>query len=161
MDPNDWSSVSEPAKDLVRKMLVVDPMKRLTAAQVLQHPWIRADATSIPDTHLALAAGNMKRYNARRRLKKAMDAVRLTVRMKLMLAGAAARRAREAGADGDGQQAAFFAAAKASGTRREEDIVPAAFIGEGRSKKAAAMRSKYSSPQQQTRAPEPPTRRAR
>ncbi|XP_025029213.1 ribosomal protein S6 kinase alpha-3 isoform X1 [Python bivittatus] len=35
-----WNSVSETAKDLVWKMLHVDPHQRLTAAQVLRHPWI-------------------------------------------------------------------------------------------------------------------------
>ncbi|XP_065106550.1 ribosomal protein S6 kinase alpha-1 [Paramisgurnus dabryanus] len=35
-----WNSVSYEAKDLVSKMLHVDPHKRLTAAQVLRHPWI-------------------------------------------------------------------------------------------------------------------------
>uniref|UniRef100_A0A674ECK2 Ribosomal protein S6 kinase n=1 Tax=Salmo trutta TaxID=8032 RepID=A0A674ECK2_SALTR len=35
-----WNSVSAEAKDLVSKMLHVDPHQRLTAAQVLRHPWI-------------------------------------------------------------------------------------------------------------------------
>ncbi|XP_073686418.1 ribosomal protein S6 kinase alpha-3 isoform X4 [Garra rufa] len=35
-----WNSVSIEAKDLVSKMLHVDPHQRLTAAQVLKHPWI-------------------------------------------------------------------------------------------------------------------------
>ncbi|XP_043928210.1 ribosomal protein S6 kinase alpha-3 [Protopterus annectens] len=35
-----WNSVSENAKDLVSKMLHVDPHQRLTAAMVLRHPWI-------------------------------------------------------------------------------------------------------------------------
>ncbi|KAM4788325.1 ribosomal protein S6 kinase alpha-3 isoform 2-T2 [Cyanocitta cristata] len=35
-----WNSVSDTAKDLVSKMLHVDPHQRLTAAQVLSHPWI-------------------------------------------------------------------------------------------------------------------------
>uniref|UniRef100_A0A8C4QRU9 Ribosomal protein S6 kinase n=1 Tax=Eptatretus burgeri TaxID=7764 RepID=A0A8C4QRU9_EPTBU len=35
-----WDSVSETAKDLVKRMLHVDPHQRLTAAQVLRHPWI-------------------------------------------------------------------------------------------------------------------------
>ncbi|XP_005151533.1 ribosomal protein S6 kinase alpha-3 isoform X1 [Pezoporus wallicus] len=35
-----WNTVSETAKDLVSKMLHVDPHQRLTAAQVLSHPWI-------------------------------------------------------------------------------------------------------------------------
>ncbi|XP_064837100.1 ribosomal protein S6 kinase alpha-3 isoform X3 [Oncorhynchus masou masou] len=35
-----WNSVSAEAKDLVSKMLHVDPHQRLTAAQVLRHSWI-------------------------------------------------------------------------------------------------------------------------
>ncbi|XP_078011173.1 ribosomal protein S6 kinase alpha-2 isoform X3 [Phascolarctos cinereus] len=35
-----WDSVSDAAKDVVSKMLHVDPHQRLTAAQVLRHPWI-------------------------------------------------------------------------------------------------------------------------
>uniref|UniRef100_A0A3Q1CSW4 non-specific serine/threonine protein kinase n=1 Tax=Amphiprion ocellaris TaxID=80972 RepID=A0A3Q1CSW4_AMPOC len=35
-----WNSVSAEAKDLVSKMLHVDPHQRLTAGQVLRHPWV-------------------------------------------------------------------------------------------------------------------------
>uniref|UniRef100_A0A803TRS3 Ribosomal protein S6 kinase A1 n=1 Tax=Anolis carolinensis TaxID=28377 RepID=A0A803TRS3_ANOCA len=35
-----WDTVSEAAKDLVSKMLHIDPHQRLTAKQVLQHLWI-------------------------------------------------------------------------------------------------------------------------
>ncbi|KAG8143150.1 hypothetical protein E2320_000415 [Naja naja] len=35
-----WNTVSDAAKDLVSKMLHVDPHQRLTAKQVLQHQWI-------------------------------------------------------------------------------------------------------------------------
>uniref|UniRef100_A0A8D0EA93 Ribosomal protein S6 kinase n=1 Tax=Salvator merianae TaxID=96440 RepID=A0A8D0EA93_SALMN len=35
-----WDSISDAAKDVVSKMLHVDPHQRLTAAQVLRHPWI-------------------------------------------------------------------------------------------------------------------------
>ncbi|ESN92474.1 hypothetical protein HELRODRAFT_194199 [Helobdella robusta] len=40
MSGPEWSSISEGAKDLIRGLLVVDPTKRLTAQQVLAHPWI-------------------------------------------------------------------------------------------------------------------------
>jgi len=35
-----WDNISNAAKDLVRKMLVVEPSKRLTAQQCLEHHWI-------------------------------------------------------------------------------------------------------------------------
>jgi serine/threonine protein kinase len=35
-----WDCVSASAKDVISRLLVVDPKKRLTAQQVLDHPWI-------------------------------------------------------------------------------------------------------------------------
>jgi len=48
-----WSRVSTLAKDLVRKMLDLDPGKRLTAAQVNNHPWIQ-QRNSLPDYQLTM-----------------------------------------------------------------------------------------------------------
>lgn len=36
-----WRGVSAEARDLVSRLLVVDPDQRLTAAHALQHPWLR------------------------------------------------------------------------------------------------------------------------
>ena len=36
-----WNTVSAEAKDLIQKLIVRDPAKRLTAEQALQHPWIQ------------------------------------------------------------------------------------------------------------------------
>jgi calcium/calmodulin-dependent protein kinase I len=38
-----WSNVSDNAKDLLRKLLVVDPSKRLTCEQVRDHPWMKSE----------------------------------------------------------------------------------------------------------------------
>lgn len=35
-----WKNISEEAKDLIDRMLVIDPKKRLSAAEVLAHPWL-------------------------------------------------------------------------------------------------------------------------
>ncbi|NP_001296628.1 ribosomal protein S6 kinase 2 beta [Hydra vulgaris] len=48
-----WDNVTDSAKDLLRKMLYVDPSQRLSAAQVLQHPWLRFKS-SIPDRKMTL-----------------------------------------------------------------------------------------------------------
>ena len=36
----EWSHISDEAKDLVSKLLVKNAPKRLTAKEVLQHPWV-------------------------------------------------------------------------------------------------------------------------
>ncbi|KAI8813765.1 kinase-like domain-containing protein [Cladochytrium replicatum] len=36
-----WDPISEGAKDLVRRMLTVDPEARITADQALEHPWMQ------------------------------------------------------------------------------------------------------------------------
>lgn len=40
----DWSHISFAAKDLISKLLVRDAKQRLSAAQVLQHPWVQGCA---------------------------------------------------------------------------------------------------------------------
>jgi calcium-dependent protein kinase len=40
MKGNRWKSVSDQAKDFVKRLLVVDPKARMTAAEALNHPWI-------------------------------------------------------------------------------------------------------------------------
>lgn len=71
----EWAGISEGAKDLVSKMLVVDPSKRLTMAQVLAHTWMTSTVT--PTVHLATTLDNLKKFNARRKIKAAAAAVRL------------------------------------------------------------------------------------
>ncbi|XP_005204810.1 MAP kinase-interacting serine/threonine-protein kinase 1 isoform X1 [Bos indicus] len=40
----DWAHISNEAKDLISKLLVRDAKQRLSAAQVLQHPWVQGQA---------------------------------------------------------------------------------------------------------------------
>jgi serine/threonine protein kinase len=37
----EWDEVSDDAKDLVKKLLTFDPARRISAAEALQHPWIK------------------------------------------------------------------------------------------------------------------------
>ncbi|KAI8505277.1 Checkpoint kinase 2 [Branchiostoma belcheri] len=36
-----WRGISEDAKDLIKKLLTVDPKKRFTVTQALNHPWLK------------------------------------------------------------------------------------------------------------------------
>ncbi|XP_019394199.1 PREDICTED: serine/threonine-protein kinase Chk2 [Crocodylus porosus] len=42
--PKEWKHVSDTALDLVKKLLVVDPNKRLTTEEALGHPWLQDEA---------------------------------------------------------------------------------------------------------------------
>ncbi|KAL0419499.1 UNVERIFIED_CONTAM: Calcium-dependent protein kinase [Sesamum radiatum] len=65
-----WPSISNGAKDLVRKMLHTDPKQRLTAFQVLNHPWIKEDGEA-PDVPLDNAVLNrLKQFRAMNQFKK-------------------------------------------------------------------------------------------
>ena len=37
----DWARISSSAKDLISKLLVRDAKNRLSASQVLRHPWVQ------------------------------------------------------------------------------------------------------------------------
>jgi serine/threonine-protein kinase CHEK2 len=45
-----WDSVGDPALDLIDKMLVVDPEKRATVEECLEHPWIVQKGVSLTDS---------------------------------------------------------------------------------------------------------------
>ncbi|XP_009418968.2 calcium-dependent protein kinase 17 [Musa acuminata AAA Group] len=65
-----WPSISESAKDLVRRMLVRDPKKRLTAHEALCHPWVCVDGVA-PDKPLDSAVlTRLKQFSAMNKLKK-------------------------------------------------------------------------------------------
>ena len=41
-----WDNISQDAKDLISSCLQVDPRRRLTASDVLKHPWINSELTA-------------------------------------------------------------------------------------------------------------------
>ncbi|XP_024974389.1 calcium-dependent protein kinase 28-like [Cynara cardunculus var. scolymus] len=65
-----WPTISNSAKDLVRKLLMKNPRARLTAAQALSHPWVREDgnASEIPLDISVLS--NMRQFVKYNRLKQ-------------------------------------------------------------------------------------------
>ncbi|CAD6343979.1 unnamed protein product [Miscanthus lutarioriparius] len=66
-----WPHISPGAKDLVRKMLHINPKERLTAFQVLNHPWIKEDGDA-PDTPLDnVVLNRLKQFRAMNQFKKA------------------------------------------------------------------------------------------
>uniref|UniRef100_A0ACB8F2A9 Uncharacterized protein n=1 Tax=Sphaerodactylus townsendi TaxID=933632 RepID=A0ACB8F2A9_9SAUR len=62
-----WDEVSLNAKDLVQKLIVLDPQKRLTVQQALQHPWVTGKAAKF--AHMDSTQKKLQEFNARRKLK--------------------------------------------------------------------------------------------
>lgn len=40
-DDDPWDNISKNAKDLITKLLTVNPSKRFTVAQIFAHPWMK------------------------------------------------------------------------------------------------------------------------
>uniref|UniRef100_A0A1D1YLK3 non-specific serine/threonine protein kinase n=1 Tax=Anthurium amnicola TaxID=1678845 RepID=A0A1D1YLK3_9ARAE len=65
-----WPSISSAAKELVKKMLRADPKERLTASEVLNHPWMREDGEASDKPIDIAVLTRMKQFRAMNKLKK-------------------------------------------------------------------------------------------
>eukprot|EP00210_Caulerpa_lentillifera_P007239 g6926.t1 len=69
-----WDNISVSAKNLIRRLLTVNPDVRLTAEECLEHDWF---SICLPETPLTTTTANLK-MNYERQIKKAVNVV-LTV----------------------------------------------------------------------------------
>lgn len=65
-----WPSISDAAKDLIKKMLTKDTKKRITAAEVLEHPWMKKDGEASDKPIDSAVLIRMKQFRAMNKLKK-------------------------------------------------------------------------------------------
>ncbi|XP_061680747.1 calcium/calmodulin-dependent protein kinase type IV isoform X1 [Syngnathoides biaculeatus] len=85
--PSIHPSITKPAEgskgavcvSQVSKLIVLDPSKRLSVRQALQHPWVLGKAARF--SHMDTAHRKLQEFNARRKLKAAVKAVVATGRM--------------------------------------------------------------------------------
>nr|XP_010342847.2 calcium/calmodulin-dependent protein kinase type II subunit alpha isoform X4 [Saimiri boliviensis boliviensis] len=76
----EWDTVTPEAKDLINKMLTINPCKRITAAEALKHPWISHRSTVASCMHRQETVDCLKKFNARRKLKGAILTTMLATR---------------------------------------------------------------------------------
>ncbi|CAM9242759.1 unnamed protein product, partial [Choristocarpus tenellus] len=76
--PEYWSDISSEAKDLISKMLTVDPKKRITASEALEHPYLKVKDAVLEATNMDVNLERLKLFNARRKFKSAIQSVILT-----------------------------------------------------------------------------------
>eukprot|EP01068_Selenidium_serpulae_P010254 Selendium_serpulae@DN5415_c0_g1_i2.p1 len=66
-----WQKVSSLAKDFVSRLLVVNPERRMTAAEALKHPWLASAASQISAPINAHVVHGMRKFAAASNLKRA------------------------------------------------------------------------------------------
>nr|Q6DGS3.2 RecName: Full=Calcium/calmodulin-dependent protein kinase type II delta 2 chain; AltName: Full=Calcium/calmodulin-dependent protein kinase type II delta-A chain; Short=CaM kinase II subunit delta-A; Short=CaM-kinase II delta-A chain; Short=CaMK-II subunit delta-A [Danio rerio] len=76
----EWDTVTPEAKDLINKMLTINPSKRITAAEAPKHPWICQRSTVASMMHRQETVECLKKFNARRKLKGAILTTLLVTR---------------------------------------------------------------------------------
>jgi len=76
-----WGSVSSEAKDLISCLLVVQPSKRMSASEALKHKWMTQDEKVLEGQSLDTNLVELRKYNAKRKFKAAVNAVILANKM--------------------------------------------------------------------------------
>ncbi|XP_051565639.1 peripheral plasma membrane protein CASK-like isoform X18 [Myxocyprinus asiaticus] len=72
LNPRQWGHISESAKDLVRRMLMLDPAERITVYEALNHPWLKERDRYAYKIHLPDTVEQLRKFNSRRKLKGAV-----------------------------------------------------------------------------------------
>jgi calcium-dependent protein kinase len=66
-----WPSISEEAKDLVRKVLTLDPAQRPSISEMLSHPWLKENGVASDKPLDSVVMSRMKQFAAQTKLRKA------------------------------------------------------------------------------------------
>ena len=83
--PKYWSGISEDAKDLIHRLLFINPLQRYTVDQALSHPWLHIPERMISSKHLDINIEEMKKFNAGRKLKAGIKAVVAVSKLKKIM----------------------------------------------------------------------------
>jgi len=88
-----WKHVSDEAKGLISGLLTVDPSKRLTVEQALDHSWVKRASSELAARSLEANLKNFKAFMARRKFRGAVKGVIATNKFKSLIKsiGAAAK----------------------------------------------------------------------
>ena len=70
-----WGQVSDEAKNMISKLLTVNPSQRYDAAAAIANPWIGADASKLAGLDLGVNLEQFKKFNAKRKFKAAVKTV--------------------------------------------------------------------------------------
>lgn len=66
-------------QDLIRRLLLVDPARRMTATQAMEHPWLLTTGQALAHHNLGKNLEQLRIFNATRKLRAAIKSVRIGV----------------------------------------------------------------------------------
>jgi calcium/calmodulin-dependent protein kinase I len=70
-----WDNISSQAKDLIKKLLVVNPKQRLNATQALEHEWFTMNAKQLPSRKPEAAGEFREQMQKHNSMRKSMAAI--------------------------------------------------------------------------------------
>lgn len=79
--PEYWGGISPEAKDLISKLLTVDPNRRLNAGDALRTSWITGRDAQLEGFDLGNNLQQFRKYNAKRKLRQAVLTLMATNKM--------------------------------------------------------------------------------
>lgn len=68
----EWTNISAAAKDLIRKMLVRNPHRRISAQEAYLHPWITSEKSKMTPTDISTVVQSLKHFHATTKLRDAL-----------------------------------------------------------------------------------------
>ncbi|XP_033114613.1 calcium/calmodulin-dependent protein kinase type 1D-like [Anneissia japonica] len=99
-----WDDISESAKDFIRHLMEIDPNKRYTCDECINHPWISGNTALDKDIHSTVSA-QMRKNFARKKWKQAFNATSVIRHMRMLglggASGLAAKKAAAAASNGE------------------------------------------------------------
>jgi serine/threonine protein kinase len=81
-----WANISGEVKDLIQRMLIVDPNDRVTAKDALRHPWFQKDSLALSSHSLSDNLHQLRLFNARTKLRAGIATVIATNRLRRLAA---------------------------------------------------------------------------
>ena len=74
-DPEYWSDISDGVKEIITRLLDVDPGRRYAASDVLSHPWLAEEGADLRRKSLHKSQEGIRKFQARKRFKAAIHSV--------------------------------------------------------------------------------------